>query len=102
MNQRIPVRTVSRRTFIREAALGLSALAVIPLVGSRNAAGAPATGPARHTIDLSQDWRFGGKFLEGSDQPGFDDSTFTPGQLNRQCPRGSTGFVSRSASADKC
>ena len=78
MNQRIPVRTVSRRTFIREAALGLSALAVIPLVGSRNAAGAPATGPARHTIDLSQDWRFGGNFLEGSDQPGFDDSTFTP------------------------
>ena len=78
MNQSPKSQTVSRRTFIRDAALGLSALAVIPLVGCRSAAGSPTTGPARRTIDLSQDWRFGGKFSEAALQTGFDDSAFTP------------------------
>lgn len=70
---------ISRRHFIRDAALGASALAALPILGCREVgrSGAAAqTGPAGRVFSLDRDWLFGGKFNPAATQPAFDDAAF--------------------------
>ena len=73
-------RLFSRREFIRNAALGASAIAAIPVLGCRSAAGkknSGQTGPANRTMPLDGGWLFGGKFAEAATKPDFDDAAFS-------------------------
>ena len=67
------IRGISRRTFIRDAALSASALAVIPMLG---APPQKTACPASRTLQLDNGWLFGGKFSDAATQPAFDDSAF--------------------------
>jgi beta-galactosidase len=70
------IRSISRRRFLRDAALGASAVAVIPILGCRSDRAKIAAGPASRIIPLDNDWLFGGKFSDAAMQPAFDDSAF--------------------------
>src|SRR5208282_1385325 len=73
-------RLISRRKFIRDAALGAAAVASIPVLGFRSAASkniSSRIGPASRTISLDRDWLFGGKFTEAATKPVFDDTAFS-------------------------
>jgi len=73
-------RLISRRKFIRDAALGAAAVASTPVLGCRSAASEKISGrpvPASRTISLDHDWLFGGKFTEAATKPDFDDTAFS-------------------------
>src|ERR1039458_5203728 len=73
-------RLFSRREFIRNAALGAPAIAAVPVLGCRSAAGqknSGQTGLASRTMPLDGGWLFGGKFAEGATKPDFDDAAFS-------------------------
>ena len=73
-------RLFSRREFIRNAALGASAIAAIPVLGCRNVTGkknSGQNGPASRTMPLDGGWLFGGKFAEAATKPDFDDAAFS-------------------------
>jgi beta-galactosidase len=67
---------ISRRKFLRNVALGTSALATIPILGYRSFSAQKTTGAARWEFPLNNDWRFGGKFSDAATQIEFDDSAF--------------------------
>src|ERR1035441_10128464 len=72
-------RLFSRREFIRNAALGASAIAAVPVLGCRNVTGkndSGQNGPARRTMPLDGGWLFGGKFAELAPKPDFNDAAF--------------------------
>jgi hypothetical protein len=69
----------SRRDFVQSCALGALALASGPVLASRCAAAgqkAGSVGPASRTINLDQDWRFGGKFNPATQEVGCDDTAY--------------------------
>src|SRR5689334_1865843 len=71
---------ISRRDFVRHCSLGALALASVPMLGFQSASPHKAssqTGPASRTLSLDRDWLFGGKCMEGADQPGFNDAAFS-------------------------
>ncbi|HVU08970.1 MAG TPA: glycoside hydrolase family 2 TIM barrel-domain containing protein [Verrucomicrobiae bacterium] len=69
-------REISRRKFLRNVALGTSALAVSPILNYRSLAAPKSTGAARWEIPLNNDWLFGGKFSDDAVQTAFGDSAF--------------------------
>lgn len=71
-----PVAEISRRRFLRNIALGTSALTVFPILSSRGSPSQKVVGSARWEFSLNNDWLFGGKFSDAATQPAFDDSTF--------------------------
>jgi beta-galactosidase len=69
--------SLSRRDFVRNCGLGALALATGPILGCQTAGSGTSSGPASWVASLDQDWLFGGKFADGTDQPGFKDATFS-------------------------
>jgi len=83
---------ISRRKFLRNIALGTSALTISPILSSRSFAdkfvATNSAGAARYEFPLSNDWLFGGKLTMGikltgepvntTAQTKFDDSKFEP------------------------
>ncbi len=70
---------VSRRDFVRQAALGAAAVASAPLLGCRGTrpgGGTGLTGPASQVFRLDQNWLFGGLFSAAAVGLSFDDSAF--------------------------
>ncbi|MFD4972081.1 glycoside hydrolase family 2 TIM barrel-domain containing protein [Streptomyces sp. NPDC058424] len=74
---------LSRRRFLNASAGGAAGLVGWSLLGGRAAAAtsdpaAPggAGGPASLVLSLNPDWLFGGPWVPGSSEPGFDDSGF--------------------------
>lgn len=75
----------SRRAVLRSAVTGGAALASLTTLGPhRPSAATPATTAATapqttaRSYALNQDWLFGGVYTTDSEQPGYDDSGFTP------------------------
>lgn len=62
---------------MRSCALGASVLASTAVVGCGSTASRRHRGAASRTLPLNRDWLFGGKFVDGADQPGFDDTSFS-------------------------
>lgn len=75
---------VSRRSFVRAGAAGAAGLAAWAVLGERllgavaasQGSVARARGPANWRLPLNTGWRFGGRLIEGSTGPDFDDSGF--------------------------
>src|SRR6185312_8791681 len=81
----------SRRVVLRAGVLGAAAAVS---AGSAGATAPPAAAsvagtsderavaglamPTTRRIDLNQGWLFGGRFADGAQDPGYDDSGFTP------------------------
>ncbi|HEX4646225.1 MAG TPA: glycoside hydrolase family 2 TIM barrel-domain containing protein [Verrucomicrobiae bacterium] len=69
---------MNRRNFLRHCAVGASFMASGAIVGCAGTSSSRgATRAASLALPLDQDWLFGGKFVEGADQPGFNDSAFS-------------------------
>jgi beta-galactosidase len=67
---------ISRRTFLQASAAGAGSLAAWSVVGNRRTAQAGLA--ASQVISLDAGWLFGGLYVTGSEQPGYDDSGFAP------------------------
>lgn len=75
MEEANPSQALSRRAFV-QAGAGAFALAVLGRPAQANAATVSPRGPAARTVSLNQNWLFGGEYVDGADQPGFDDGHF--------------------------
>ena len=67
---------ISRRNFLRQVALGTSALAAFPVLSCHGAPSPEIFGPSHREFPLNNDWLFGGKFSDAATQAAFDDSAF--------------------------
>lgn len=69
---------LTRRRFLETTLSGGAGLAAWSWVGGPGAPGARAAGRGggARTLPLDRDWRFGGRFVPGSTERGFDDSRF--------------------------
>jgi beta-galactosidase len=72
--------SVSRRSVLLGGALGAAAAAVGASLGlppgRHSRAGRRRPVREGRSYDLSQGWLFGGRYVEGAEQPGFDDGGF--------------------------
>ncbi len=77
--------SVSRRSLLLGGAVGAGAASLgtslALLAGERSRAGRPLAARPRpvrepRSYDFSQRWLFGGRYVEGAEQPGYDDSGF--------------------------
>lgn len=68
------INEMSRRRFLQAGAAGVATGVV--LGRQAGPAAARARGPAARTVPLNIDWRFGGPYVPGSTEPGFDDRFF--------------------------
>jgi beta-galactosidase len=66
--------TLSRRSLLGGGAAGAIAAAVAALSGQNGNATAGVPGERR--FDFNQRWLFGGRYITGSEQPGYDDGNF--------------------------
>jgi beta-galactosidase len=70
--------SVSRRSLLVGGVLGAAAAALgtsLALLTRRHPAAGPPVREAR-SYDFSQHWLFGGRYVEGAEQPGYDDNGF--------------------------
>ncbi|MPZ82796.1 MAG: hypothetical protein GEV28_21285 [Actinophytocola sp.] len=73
-----PRNGLPRRGFLRATAAGTAGLAAWSVLGGRSGVAAAAQlGPAAKVVPFNTDWLFGGEFVAGAEQPGFDDSRFS-------------------------
>jgi beta-galactosidase len=73
-------RLISRRAFIRNAAVGVTAIAAAPVLGCRSVGtgkNSNQSGPASRTMALDSNWLFGGKFAAAATKSDFDDQEFS-------------------------
>src|SRR5215831_7779611 len=75
----VTLPAVSRRRFVQACAQGAATLALLPMLGCRTSTGKKTlarSGPGSRTMELAQDWLFGGKLDPAALSPTFDDSQF--------------------------
>ena len=84
MAEKAPFAELTRRRFLNAAASGGAGLAAWSLLGDRASAAtdrglrsqSAGRGAAGLTVPLNSGWLFGGTWVAGSSQPGYDDSGF--------------------------
>jgi beta-galactosidase len=66
--------SLTRRSLLQGGAIGTAAAALATLAGSHDRAAAATDGV--RSYDFNQHWLFGGPYVTGAEQPGYDDGRF--------------------------
>jgi beta-galactosidase len=67
----------SRRALLRASVLGAAAVSVTALSRAGQAVAEVSAAGAPRTYNFNQNWLFGGRYVHGSEQPGYNDTGFS-------------------------